>query len=94
MRKPNPTVLLLLSLGACATDQEFGATVNHNVVAQVVDMDPQYAGVPIEGANGQRAVDSYRRYLKGNVKALARVEGTAKVGGQGGAADGGTPQGN
>lgn len=94
MRKPNLTVLLLLSLGACATDPEFGATVNHNVVAQAVDMDPQYAGVPIEGTNVQRAVDSYRRYLKGNVKALAKVEGSSKVGGQGGAVDAGTPQGN
>jgi hypothetical protein len=92
MRQLKPTWLILLILGACATDREFGSTVNHNVVAQAVDMTPQYAGVPIEGGNGQRSADAYKRYLKGNVKALAKVTGSTAVGGQGGAADSGTPQ--
>lgn len=85
MSKPNPSLVLLLLLGACATDPELGATVNHNIVAQVVDMNPEYAGVPMEGSNGKRGVASFRRYQSGNVRALQRVDGGAKIGQQGGA---------
>lgn len=94
MRKPNPSVVLLLFLGACATDPEFGAVVNHNIVTQVVDMNPQYAGVPMEGSNGKRAAASYKRYQSGNVRALQRVDGTAKVGQQGGAENATTEESN
>jgi hypothetical protein len=94
MRKQIPAILLLLAVGACATDQELGATINHNIVTQVVDMDPKYAGTPMEGSNGKRSVAAYQRYLNGNVKALTKVDSSSRVGSQGGAGDSSTPQGN
>nr|WP_310524777.1 hypothetical protein [Polymorphobacter sp.] len=75
MRKPNLIILSLLTLGACASDPEFGATVNHNVVAQVVDMNPQYAGVVTEGGDGTRAAEAQRRFLNGNIKQLMKPDG-------------------
>jgi hypothetical protein len=51
-----------LLLAGCVNEPPIGQVVQHNILAQVVDMDPQYAGVPIEGGNGQRTVDAIRRY--------------------------------
>ncbi len=76
MRKTQLTTCLLsaplILLTGCATtgDRDFGAVVQHNVVAQVVDLEPQYAGVPIEGGSGDRSVDGVGRYKKGAVKEL------------------------
>lgn len=76
MRKTPPGVVYLMTLAlllaGCATenDPEFGAITQHNVVAHVVDLEPQYAGVPIEGGSGERSVDSVKRYNKGAVKDL------------------------
>ncbi len=60
----------LLGVAGCATDKELGAVNQHNIVAQAVDLDPQYAGVPIEGGSGQLSADAVNRYRKGAVKAL------------------------
>ncbi len=86
MRTLNPVVLalpfLLLAAG-CATDPEFGAVYDQNLTAQVVDMNPKYAGVPMEGSNGERSSAAYRRYLKGNVMPLQIPDGKS-VGTKGG----------
>lgn len=66
-------------------DSGLGQTVDSIIAAQTIDPDPEYAGVPLEGGNGKRSVDAYRRYQSGNVKRLLSVSGEAKVGGQGGA---------
>jgi hypothetical protein len=68
-------------------DAGLGSTVDNLIAAQTIDMTPEYAGIPMEGSNGQRAADAYRRYLSGNVKKLLSVTGTAEVGSQGGAVD-------
>jgi hypothetical protein len=84
-----PAAVLLMAATAppySATDPGFGATVENNIVAQVIDMTPDYAGVPPEGSDGKRSTDAYRRYRTGNVKKLLSVTGDSKVGSQGGAA--------
>ncbi len=84
-----PATLLLTAAGVpplSPDDPLFGATVENNIVAQVIDMTPDYAGVPPEGSDGKRSTDAYRRYRTGNVKKLLSVTGDSKVGSQGGAA--------
>lgn len=84
-----PATLLILAAGAppySRTDPGLGATVENNIIAQVIDMTPEYAGVPPEGSEGRRSTDAYRRYKTGNVKKLLSVTGDSKVGSQGGAA--------
>lgn len=71
LRAWHAAVPLAMLVAGCATpDRELGIVVQHNVVAQVVDLEPQYAGVPIEGGSGERAVDGVKRYNKGAVKEL------------------------
>ena len=57
-------------LAGCAGDPPLGQVVQHNIVAQAVDMEPQYAGVLVEGGDGQRTVDAMKRYKDGKVKPL------------------------
>jgi hypothetical protein len=83
------TALLLLLAGCETNDPDLGMSVNRNVVAQAVDMNPRYAGVPTEGSNGKLAVAAQRRYLNGQVKPLLRVSAEGGVGQQGGASDAG-----
>jgi hypothetical protein len=66
-------------------DSGLGQTVDSIIAAQTIDMEPEYAGVPLEGGNGKRSTDAYRRYQSGNVRKLLSVTGEAKVGAQGGA---------
>jgi hypothetical protein len=83
-----PAALLLIAADAppySKADPGCGMTVETNIVAQVIDMTPQYADVPPAGSNGKRSVDAYRRYQTGNVKKLLTVDGGSRVGGQGGA---------
>jgi hypothetical protein len=70
----------LLLLGGCATtDSQLGAVVQNNVIAQVVDLDPVYAGIPIEGGNAARTAAAVKRYNDGAVKPLY----SGSVGGSG-----------
>lgn len=63
--------LALLALVGCATaDPQFGSVVQNNIIAQAVDLDPVYAGVPIEGGNAARTVEGVRRYNTDAVKKL------------------------
>lgn len=64
-------LLIAVALSGCAAhDPQLGAAVQTTIVAQVVDLDPVYAGVPIEGGDGERSVDAMKRYKKGAVKAF------------------------
>jgi hypothetical protein len=63
------TIPVLLS-GCVSTDPDLGLNVQTNMLAHVIEMDPVYAGVPLEGSNAERQVDAVRRYNKGNVKPL------------------------
>lgn len=60
----------VLLLAACTHDPQFGSVVQNNIVAHVVDLEPVYAGTPIEGSSGERSVEAVRRLNKGNAKAL------------------------
>lgn len=61
----------LLALAACATpDTQFGSVVQNNIIAQAVDLDPVYAGVPIEGGNAARTSAAVKRYNEGAVTPL------------------------
>lgn len=85
-----PAMALLVAAGPppiSRADPNFGLTVDANINAMTVDMTPEYAGVPMEGASGRRSADAYRRYQTGNVKKLLSVSGAAAVGGQGGATE-------
>ena len=76
MRKPNPLFLApALLLAGCATDTQFGETVNRNIALQTVDMNPQYAGVPMEGTDTTRGAEAFRRYSNGQIKQLLRPDG-------------------
>lgn len=88
---PIPKALLLapLLLIGCATDSPIGSSVVNNVAAQTVDANPRYAGVPIEGSNGDRSVSAYKRYLKGAIAPLQRPDGKNST--TGGSAAAGTP---
>jgi hypothetical protein len=61
---------LLLMTGCATSDPQFGAVVQNNVIAQVVDLDPVYAGIPIEGGNAARTAAAVKRYNDGAVKQL------------------------
>lgn len=64
-----PLLALAALLTACETpDRGFGSVVQHNVVAHVVEIDPVYAGTPIEGGNARRAAEAVARYNRGAVK--------------------------
>lgn len=85
-----PVALLLAAAGPAPysrTDPGFGMTVEHNIVSQVIDMTPEYAGIPIAGANGKRSADAYKRYQTGDIKKLYTMTGDAKVGSQGGSTE-------
>jgi hypothetical protein len=86
-----PSALMLMAADIPPYSREdpgFGQTVENNIVAQTIDMTPNYAGVPGAGANGKRSTDAYRRYQSGNVKKLLSVAGDSRIGSQGGAAEG------
>lgn len=89
---PSTKAILLTPflLAACATDAPIGSAVTNNVVAQVVDLNPRYAGVPMEGSNGQRSINAYKRYLSGEITPLQRPDGKTSV--VGGAAAAPAPQ--
>lgn len=62
------TLLLALALTACqSNDPEMGLAVQRNMVAHAVNLDPVYAGTPMEGTNGKRGSDAVNRYLNGAV---------------------------
>lgn len=65
--------------GMAESDPDFGYSVRRSVVAQAVDMAPNYAGTPIEGSSGVRALDAQRQYLKGNVKKLGKIDGKVDI---------------
>lgn len=64
-------IALPLLLAGCATqDPQLGLNVQTNALAQIIDLNPVYAGVPIEGGAGERQVEAVRRYNKGKVTPL------------------------
>lgn len=71
----------LLLTGCETPDRDFGGVVQHNAAAHIVDLDPVYAGVPIEGGNGRRAGEAVARYYRGAVKSAAAGGNASNTGG-------------
>ena len=69
------------------SDPEFGATVRNNRDAQIINPNPNYAGLPPPSGNGKRSADAMIRYETGHLKPLLKTNGKTDVGGQGGADD-------
>jgi uncharacterized membrane protein YgcG len=95
-------ILAILSLAMvagspayAAPDEEWGRVVQNNVHAQLVDPDPQYARVLIEGGAGRLGSRAWSRYQSDNVKPLLPLSGTSALGRQtGGNSGGGSSGGN
>lgn len=87
-------VALMISVAAPVTAQDrgLGLIIQNNVAAMVVDLNPSYANVKIEGSEGSLADAAITRYRTGRVKPLMPLSGNANLGQQqGGAAGGGQP---
>ena len=78
----------LLAAPALAQDRGLGLIVQNNVHAQLVDLNPEYAGIPAEGSNGLKADTAMTRYRTGRVQPLLPFTASTSVGaaGAGGAA--------
>lgn len=63
-------VALALLAGCTTADPDLGLNVQTNALVQIIDVNPVYAGIPIEGGSGERQVDAIKRYNKGAVKPL------------------------
>ncbi|WP_353198323.1 hypothetical protein [Sandarakinorhabdus sp.] len=74
----------LLGAPSLAQDRGLGLIVQNNIYAQLVDPNPDYAGVPIEGGNGLKADTALTRYRTGRVQPLLPLSGTVNIGGAGG----------
>lgn len=68
---------------ALAQDRGLGLIVQNNVNAMLVDPNPVYAGIPIEGGNGLKADTAITRYRTGRVQPLQSFNGNTNVGGAG-----------
>ncbi len=74
----------LLMFGAAAeagaADPKLGQSVQNNVVAMAVDLNPSYAGIKIEGGTGILAETAINRYRSGRVTPLQSLGGTSAIG--------------
>jgi hypothetical protein len=87
MKMRNSLVLLALSIAAAGctpNDPTFGGAVRHNYALQVIDPDPQYAGVPNEGGSGDLGAGAVERYRTDKVKKPKSIRTTSGVSGGGG----------
>ncbi len=84
----------LAAPAAAGAEKPFGCAVKQNVEAQVVDMDPQYAGDLVEGGVGQRSSAAVRRYMTDRIRPLIRSDLRSAVGSQGAAAKSGDVSGS
>lgn len=73
----------MLAAPAAAQDSGLGLIVQNNVNAQLVDPNPAYAGIAIEGSNGLKADTAITRYRSGRVQPLQNLSGNTSVGGAG-----------
>jgi hypothetical protein len=76
--------LLVASPAVARPDPDLGRVVQNNVHAQLVDPDPQYARILIEGGTGRLGARAWQRYQSDNVKALRPLSGTSDLGRAGG----------
>lgn len=70
-----------LAVPAAGRDRQLGTSVQANIAAMAVDLDPAYAGVKMEGTNGVLAERAVTRYRNGQVTPLRSISGDSEVGG-------------
>lgn len=63
-----------------AQDKGLGLVVQNNIAAMTVDLTPSYAGVKMEGGDGQVADNAVTRYRMGRVKPLQPLSATTNPG--------------
>lgn len=66
-----------------ATDKGLGLVVQNNIASMLVDPNPTWANVKIEGGAGTRADGALYRYRSGQVTPLMPLSGKSAVGGAG-----------
>jgi hypothetical protein len=81
-------LLMALAAPASATDRGLGLVTQNNVAAMLVNPNPTYAGVKIEGGSGTGADAAVSRYRKGAVKPLLPLSGKSDLGVAGAAGQG------
>lgn len=91
-REISITLAALITLSSCQTDPTMGGAVKHNIALQVVNPDPQYEEVAIEGTSGTTNQKAQERYRKGIVKQPPTIRTTTinVGGGDGGSSSGGS----
>ena len=80
---------IVMASPAAASDPRLGLVTQNNVAAMLVDPNPTYANVKMEGTNGTTAAGAVSRYRAGNVKRLLPLSGRSDVGNAGGGGGGG-----
>ena len=88
------TVVAMLVLpavtGCTANDPTFGGAVRSNYAQQVINPEPRYEGVLVEGGEGARSAAAVERYRTDKVKKPATISTTSGTGGgSGGGGSGG-----
>jgi type IV pilus biogenesis protein CpaD/CtpE len=68
---------------AAARDKGLGLVVQNNVAAMLVDPNPVWANVKIEGGDGTRADGALYRYRSGQVTPLMPLSGKSTIGAAG-----------
>jgi|JI81BgreenRNA_FD_contig_71_390294_length_1414_multi_2_in_0_out_0_2 hypothetical protein len=74
---------------AAAPDTDWGRVVQNNVRAQLVDPEPAYAGILMEGSSGRLGSRGWSRYQSDTVKPLRSLSGNSTLGASGGGGGGG-----
>jgi hypothetical protein len=64
-----------------AQDRKLGQSVQNNIIAMAVDLNPSYAGIKPEGSTGIMAEAAITRYRSGRVTPLQSLGGTSAIGG-------------
>lgn len=78
-------------LAACTPyDTGLGENVKRNMAMHVINPDPQYSGVSMEGSSGDHAAAATERYRKGTVKEPQTIRTTSAIGGGGSGSSGGS----
>ena len=78
MRRLFLTAMLLApALAGCTpNDPTLGGAIRSNYALQVVNPDPQYEGVVLEGGDGSKSAAAVERYRKDQVKKPATISTT------------------
>lgn len=74
------SALVVASPAAAAPDRGFGLSVQANIAAMTVDLNPSYAGVPGEGGTGHLSDSAVTRYRQGRVKPLLPLSAQSQLG--------------